>query len=151
MTKVLKRSLGAIILSTLLLPALSHAKPFTGIHSYSVVTDSADQWTLHSDVDGVKSYFRIANCDSAQVVFVKLVNSNSYEATVSWTDKIKIAGSETAIRIKTYQPSLKIPAGATLTAVCQDTAFPDLLIRLFLPNNAVVESYQLDNLTVTHN
>ncbi|GAA4416220.1 hypothetical protein GCM10023187_47490 [Nibrella viscosa] len=47
----------------------------------------ADEWTLHSTVDGVEIYYKIAKCENISTVFLKVNNTNSQDVKVTWEEE----------------------------------------------------------------
>jgi hypothetical protein len=93
-TRIFKFSLGVILLML-----------------FSFQSYGQTEWTFHLEMDGVKAYSRIAKCNEESVVFLKFVNSNSGDVTVSWDEQMKFQGSDSFEKVNPMEMLLSVSPG----------------------------------------
>jgi hypothetical protein len=94
------------ILLTLLLGLFFFARPSSA--------QSTDDWTLQSEKNGVKLYFRTASCGEKNMLFLKLENTNSAAKHVNYHVIVESEGHNMPLLPQT----IELPAAETKSGSC---------------------------------
>lgn len=149
MKAILPKLLGILFLS-ICLSTHSLANEPNSIKSLS--TKSADStWILQSELNGVKAFYQITICESEQIVFLKLVNTNNSSVTVSWEDQLLFTGETSARKVKTTASKQVLNSGETLFNSCTDKSNPVLISKPTESPIINIEAFQYFNLGVSYN
>lgn len=149
MKSILPKLFGILFLS-FCLSTISLASEPNSINLLSTPTADSS-WILQSELNGVKAYYQIATCENEQVVFLKLVNTNNSNVTVSWDDKILFTGETSARKVKTTVSKQTLISGETLFSTCTDQSNPLLISKPTESPIVNIESFQYFNLSVSNN
>lgn len=93
-----------------------------------------EEWQLHSKVDGVEIYFVISSCNDHDVVFLKFINTNSTNKTITWEEEFWTAN----IHVPNHPQGRK-----TLTLNPGEVSESDCL--KITSRECITLSYQLEN------
>lgn len=84
----------------------------------------------HNKMNGVEASYQLGTCNGNDVVFIKLINQNSFDVTVEWYPAVF---TNTLTWIKKETPadkkSIDVNSGAELTGDCS-ASNPSLMILL---------------------
>lgn len=114
-------------------------------------TISAEEWTLATEKSGVKAYYRITTCGDDQVIYLRLVNSNSGAVQVSWKGVLQFTGEPSPRSIKEDLSQITIQTGETTGTTCVNPSVPELVVKPVDAPVVNIESYFFQQLTITQN
>lgn len=80
------------------------------------------QVTGHNETDGVYAWFKLGECDSEEVVFIKLENKNPFAVDVNFYDAVFKKDLKWYER-KESRRTIRLEAGETTSGDCTNTPY----------------------------
>lgn len=109
------------------------------------------QWTAGPALDGIKAYYRIDSCGSLPVVFLKFINTNNYNVSITWDDQLSFLNEPALRQIKSEKSTLVVSPGEIAGTECDKPAIPVLLIKPVDSPIVPIVGFVFSNLTVSKN
>ena len=113
---------------------------YLAVQSNSPAKQNFDvDWQLDATVSGVQFYHSITGCNGKKVVFLKFVNTNTYQVKIAWKE---VFATQADPKIEGYmgQKKLLLPPGETSETDCANSRHKECLI---LPSQ-VTPTYNAD-------
>lgn len=117
----------------------------------NIFTVPAEEWTLATEKNGVKAYYRITTCGEDQVIYLRFVNSNTGAVQVSWKGEIQFTGEAIPRSIKEENSTLTVQNGEVSGISCTNPAIAELVVKPVLAPIVNMEAYFFQQLTITQN
>jgi hypothetical protein len=118
----------------------------------SLKTQAQDNWRLDQTMEGIDFYHQIAQCNGDSVVFLKFVNSNSHNVSITWTEVFDTQTETGVLGFRGTRQIILTP-GTTLQVDCADTNHPECLIvalDVTPTHKVVIRSFAFANITVVN-
>ena len=125
--------------------------PIMALAQNNPATDN-EKWVLSKTLNSVSIYYRLADCQGQQVVYMKFENKNPSSAIISWKDAISIRELNNTKTILSETKNLVLLGGATLQSGCNTIGKSEL--RAVTPQSSPVTptvlEFNFKDLTVTN-
>ena len=137
-----QRQAGFRWISILLLFTTSsfQSQNYSAFQINSSIKEKVDvDWQLDATVSGVQFYHSLTRCNGIKVVFLKFVNTNTYQVKIAWKE---VFATQADPKIEGYmgQKKLLLPPGETSETNCENSSHKECLI---LPSQ-VTPTYNAD-------
>src|SRR6185369_5583227 len=107
-------------------------------------------WTFSKTTDNVDLYYSIGSCKGEQVVFLKFVNHNKTNVSISWKDVLQ---TQTGSGEKAFRgiQNLILAPGVTMNEDCSANHIPACILRsteVSLTHRVEIRKFDFENVTV---
>lgn len=117
-----------------------------------IKSQAQDNWSHDQTADGIDFYHQIAQCNGDSVVFLKFVNSNSHNVSITWTEVFDTQTETGVLGFRGTRQIILTP-GTTLQVDCADTNHSECLIvplDVTPTHKVVIRSFAFANTTVVN-